>query len=392
MSAVSIAGAISTNEEFRKIPTPLRGERQPVVVDLFSGAGGLSLGFAAAGFRVSAAVEIDPIHAATHRLNFPDCIVVQEDIQQVSGNSILREAGLRPGDVDVVVGGPPCQGFSSIGRRRADDPRNRLVFEFARIVHELRPNYFVLENVRGFLFSANRALVDEFVATMESDGYDVVKEIRFLDASDYGVPQQRKRTFILGYRKDVPALSYPDPIHLDTPPTVWDAISDLSILETNSTLFDCDAVRRVGGTSSYVAALEDTFGELAPSGVDHTLWTGCLRTVHTERTIERFSATTPGEREEVSRYQRLERSGISPTLRAGTGSDRGSYMAARPIHPDYPRCITVREAARLHSYPDWFQFHPTRWHGFRQVGNSVPPLLAKTIGGQIRERLELLCP
>jgi DNA (cytosine-5)-methyltransferase 1 len=111
--------------------------------------------------------------------------------------------------------------------------------------------------------------------------------------------------------------------------------------------------------------------------------TGCLRTRHTERSIARFINTPPGKSEPVSRFHRLTYESLAPTIRAGTGTDRGSHTAPRPIHPRYPRCITVREAARLHSYPDWFKFDSTRWHAFRQIGNSVPPRLARCVAREI---------
>jgi len=111
--------------------------------------------------------------------------------------------------------------------------------------------------------------------------------------------------------------------------------------------------------------------------------TGCGRIDHTAEVVRRFEATKPGTREGISKFYRLRKDGIAPTLRAGTDGSRGSYSAARPIHPIKPRCITVREGARLHSFPDWFEFHSTKWHGFRQVGNSVPPLLARAVARSV---------
>lgn len=368
--------------------TTKRQDDRPVAIDLFSGAGGLSLGFTAAGFRVAAAVEIDPIHAQTHRKNFPDCVVIENDIQSVPGAKILKDANIFAGDVDVVIGGPPCQGFSAIGQRRADDPRNQLVFEFGRIVRELRPRYFVLENVRGLLFPGNRPIVDAFVAEMEAAGYDLAKELRVLNAVDFGVPQKRQRAFLIGYRLDASPIDYPASIP-DAPPTVESAIADLMTLEGDQSYATEDRAPRLTPESHYLRRLEAAFERSRPDQLRSDTISGCLRPSHNAATIDRFTKTLPGEREKVSRYQRLAWDGQSPTLRAGTGSDRGSYMAARPIHPEIPRCITVREAARLHSYPDWFEFHPTRWHGFRQVGNSVPPLLARNVGIPIYDIISL---
>jgi len=115
--------------------------------------------------------------------------------------------------------------------------------------------------------------------------------------------------------------------------------------------------------------------------------TGCQRCDHNPDIVRRFQATNPGTLEPISRFQRLHLDRLAPTLRAGTGKDKGSFTAARPIHPTQARCITVREAARLHSFPDWFQFHPTQWHGFRQVGNSVPPNLANAVAARVAHAL-----
>jgi DNA (cytosine-5)-methyltransferase 1 len=122
---------------------------------------------------------------------------------------------------------------------------------------------------------------------------------------------------------------------------------------------------------------------------DSSLLTSSLRTIHTDLSKKRFSETPPGDTEPVSRFLKLDPKGICNTIRAGTASDHGAFTSPRPIHPFSPRCITVREAARLHSYPDWFRLHVTKWHGFRQIGNSVPPLLARAVAAKIREALDI---
>jgi DNA (cytosine-5)-methyltransferase 1 len=126
----------------------------------------------------------------------------------------------------------------------------------------------------------------------------------------------------------------------------------------------------------------------APREFDGALLTSSLRTIHTELSRRRFRETKPGDTERVSRFHKLDPEGICNTIRAGTASDHGAFTSPRPIHPFSARCITVREAARLHSYPDWFRFHVTKWHGFRQIGNSVPPLLARAVAGKVREALQ----
>src|SRR5208337_1310080 len=125
-----------------------------------------------------------------------------------------------------------------------------------------------------------------------------------------------------------------------------------------------------------------------PREFDASLLTSSLRTIHTDLSKKRFMETQPGDTEPVSRFHKLDPKGVCNTIRAGTASDRGAFTSPRPIHPLSPRCITVREAARLHSYPDWFRLHVTKWHGFRQVGNSVPPLLGRAVAAKVAEALD----
>jgi DNA (cytosine-5)-methyltransferase 1 len=163
-------------------------------------------------------------------------------------------------------------------------------------------------------------------------------------------------------------------------PTVADAIGDLPEADRFDDLLERDWVlARFGNPSAYAAKLRSP-GE-GKDGLE--LLSSSLRTIHTALSQRRFRETLCGEVEPISRFLKLDPSGICNTIRAGTASDRGAFTSPRPIHPTSPRCITVREAARLHSYPDWFRFHVTKWHGFRQIGNSVPPLLAKAVAGQI---------
>lgn len=349
----------------------------------------MSLGFEQAGFHIVAAVEADPIHARTHQQNFPRCKTLTADIRDVTGRDIRRAAGPRERAVDVVFGGPPCQGFSLIGRRDSNDPRNSMLIEFARLVVELQPRFFVLENVAGLLAGHGRAYLAGFRDAVAAANYGVVDPVVKLDASEYGVPQKRERVFVLGYLEGVRAPAYPSSVNGTRTPTVWNAISDLGIIDRRPGLLDGDVYRgRLRGGSVYARILR---GEVTDPGdlsyrrngyLDGV--TGCARAAHRPETIARFERTDEGEREPISRFHRLAKKGLAHTLRAGTGPDRGSYTAARPIHPEQPRCITVREAARLHSFPDWFQFHHTKWHGFRQVGNSVPPVLARAIAHQVR--------
>jgi len=141
---------------------------RPIGIDLFSGAGGLSLGFEQAGFDIVAAVEIDPIHCAVHEFNFPRCKVIAQSVADLTGDEIRRRAGIGRSRVDVVFGGPPCQGFSMIGRRAFDDPRNSLVKHFVRLVAELRASYFVFENVKGLTIGGHRKFLEELIEEFRS--------------------------------------------------------------------------------------------------------------------------------------------------------------------------------------------------------------------------------
>jgi len=383
----------------------LKKER-PTVVDLFAGAGGLSLGFEQAGYDVVAAVEVDPIHASTHEYNFPYSTTFCSDVRGVTGDAIRRQSDLGSSDLQAVVGGAPCQGFSLIGKRALDDPRNALLSEFARVVLELQPRYFVLENVAGLTVGNHRKLLDEVIELFSRNGYQVLTSYQVLQAANFGVPQSRKRLFLIGARAGLLLPVYPEPTHtartpkgellrgeLPACPSVWDALCDLPEADNYEELLSVDSVHaKFGSPSEYSAQLRGLsktadFARKRLAVPD--LLTSSMRTIHTQVSIDRFDATPPGEVEAVSRFLRLHPNGISNTLRAGTASDRGAFTSPRPIHPLSPRCITVREAARLHGYPDWFRFHSTKWHGFRQIGNSVPPPLSRAVAGAILQAADV---
>jgi DNA (cytosine-5)-methyltransferase 1 len=363
--------------------------QRPIGIDLFAGVGGLSLGFEAAGFDVVAAVEIDPIHCAAHKFNFPACATICKSVVNVSGAEIRKLASIGSRDVDVVFGGAPCQGFSLIGKRALDDPRNQLVHHFVRIVTELKPKFFVFENVKGLTLGKHRRFLQEIVEAFDAAGYEVRMPYQVLNAAHFGVPQDRRRLFLMGARRGQALPEYPQP---GGRATVHQALSDLPDAEAFRELKDRDWVKaKLGRPSAYAAVLR---GEAAdpmdfshPRAYDSSVLTASMLTEHTDLSRSRFKATAHGKVEPVSRFLKLNPEGVCNTLRAGTASDRGAFTSPRPIHPVYPRVITVREAARLHSYPDWFRFHATKWHGFRQIGNSVPPLLARAVAGQVLQAL-----
>ena len=376
---------------------------RPIAVDLFAGAGGMTLGFEQAGFDVLASVELDPIHCATHEFNFPFWKVLCMDVVHLGGADIRHLSMIGDNEIDVVFGGPPCQGFSLIGKRSIDDPRNALVFHFMRLVLELNPKYFVMENVAGLAIGQHKKFLTEIIEYFSNNGYAIRTPYAVLNAAHFGVPQDRKRLFLIGSRAYQNLPSYPkvrtfcaEPgtiraivrQGLKKGPSVWDAIGDLPNLENYPELLDQDwATTTLGSASAYAMMLRGDKRSVDDFSFDRecdpSILTSSLRTVHTELSRQRFKATPQGAMEPISRFHKLHPMGICNTIRAGTASNRGAFTSPRPIHPYEPRCITVREAARLHSYPDWFRFHVTKWHGFRQIGNSVPPLLARSVASEI---------
>lgn len=362
---------------------------RPVAIDLFAGAGGLSLGFEWAGFDVKAAVELDPIHCATHEFNFPKCKTICASVANISGADILKQAKIDK-QVDVICGGAPCQGFSLIGKRALDDPRNSLVFHFVRLVKEINPKYFVFENVKGLTVGKHKQFLTEIIEAFEEIGYKVKVPYKVYNAAEFGVPQNRHRLFLIGCKKNRKLPG--EPIKRDSV-TVQDAIGDLPELDKFEALLKDDSVKaKHKKPSEYARHLreqgnraENHYGYLRK--YDPGLLTSSTRTIHNDLSRERFAATEHGATEPVSRFFKLDPKGVSNTLRAGTASDRGAFTSPRPIHPHAPRCISVREAARLHSYPDWFRFHKTKWHGMRQIGNSVPPYLGQAIAMSVMDVL-----
>ena len=264
-----------------------------------------------AGYDVVAAVEFDPVHMATHEYNFPETVSFARDVQTLSGEEILVGTGLKGEDIHAVVGGAPCQGFSMIGKHALDDPRNQLVNEFARIVLEIQPRYFVLENVAGLATGKHRKFLDEVIELFESNEYQVVTPVRVLQAAEFGVPQSRKRLVLIGARKDVPLPVYPEPTHsarkingqevsgtLPLSPSVREALVDIPDADQFPDLLTADVTSATYGEPSLYAAilrgeaLVDHFGHIRPH--DPSLLTSSMRTNHTQKSIDRFKTTPPG--------------------------------------------------------------------------------------------------
>lgn len=392
-----------------------RNSNKPIAIDLFAGAGGLTLGFEMAGFSVKAAVESDEIASEAHKRNFPECEVFNEDIQNLSGKDLLDFLKLKQGDVDVIIGGPPCQGFSLAGKRALDDERNDLLQQYSRIVLEVMPKFFVMENVKGLLSYKSGEVLNKFLTQM-SEHYFITSPLKILNSADFGVPQNRERLFVMGVRSDLNYnLSYPLPTHIKPTdarykynqfyknhscntvdgdllycPTVADAINDLPNPDFYQELIDGDTITNIiegDYISEYSKMMRGMMGIVGDKSTPRPDWdkntiTNTKRTRHDKRIISEFSNLKEGQ-SHTSRRKKMNANGLSPTIRAGTKSDKGSYTALRPIHYHQPRVITVREAARLMSFPDWMIFHETKWHGFRLVGNAVPPLLAMAVAKEI---------
>ena len=377
--------------------------RRPIAVDLFAGAGGMSLGFEQAGFEVAAAVEIDPVHCAVHKFNFPRTVVIPRSVEGLSGQEIRLAAGLGTRRVDCVFGGAPCQGFSLMGQRVFDDPRNRLVSEFVRVVSELGSTTFVFENVKGLTLGHQKKFLTEFVETFKAKGYDVRLPWRVLNAGNYGTPQSRERLILFGAKIGHVLPDYPpfvsaisgraNKLQLALGPTCADALNDLPDVEDLDELLLGDSVSTecVGNISPYAAEMRCLSNSSWHFGYqrnwDSTVLTSSARTNHSEISRRRFAETAEGDIEPISRLFKLPSDGVSNTLRAGTDGARGAFTSPRPLHFKFNRCITVREMARLHGFPDWFRFNVTKWHGARQIGNAVPPPLARAVASQVMASL-----
>lgn len=351
------------------------------LVELFCGTGGFSRGAHAAGFEVAAAYDIDATLTSSYPINFPGTKLVLKDIGRLTGDEIHADVG---GEVFGVFGGPPCQGFSDIGKRDATDPRRQLLGHFFRIVAEIRPTFFVMENVRGLIHKGAVEVLEEALEYVIDD-YDIFGPTIF-NAADFGAATIRNRVFVVGVRKSAAAaLTAADfEAELAPPATVRAAIADLEravpiLPQDGLDEFQRWRIAGAGRLSDYAAKL------ISP---DRT-FTSPTPTEHTAAVVARFANVLPGRMDKVGRHPRLAAKKQCPTLRAGTGRDHGSFQSVRPIHYVRDRVITVREAARLQGFPDAHIFHPTTWHSFRMIGNSVSPIMAEAVFSAVRDRLSL---
>jgi DNA (cytosine-5)-methyltransferase 1 len=339
---------------------------RPTCVDLFCGAGGLSLGLRRAGFDVRAAVDSDPAAVATYARNLGDHAALA-DVAALDAAGVLALAGLEPGGLDLLAAGPPCQGFSKQKRgAHLGDRRNALVLEFLRLAGELRPRAFVLENVAQLAQARGRHLVGEF------GRLDYELAGRFYVAADYGVAQSRERFVLVGLRRSEPGRFVPPPATTPEWPTVGGTIGDLPEPPADHT----DHRDYPNHQAARVTAINvERFAHVPQGGgwrdIPPALRLPCHRTVDVRR----------GGWPDV--YGRLRWDGQCPTITGGFDSfTRGRYG-----HPLRDRPLTPREAARLQGFPDDFVFSGTRYEVRHQIGNAVPVPLAEAIGAAVRRAL-----
>jgi len=367
---------------------------RPKIIDLFAGAGGFSLGAARAGFDVAAAIDLDPHAFETHKRNFVNSNHARRNVENLSGDQLREIAGVNGHKLGGLIGGPPCQGFSTMGWMRKNDARNKLFYHFFRLVSEVKPLFFVAENVPGILDEKYDLMRKESFRSVESE-YHMLPPFQ-LSAADFGAATERTRVFFIGWAKDAGfTLSEHSFAVANAPAQTVVRVAFAGLPQRidprwRDERYQWQQVAKP--RSSFGKAInritegvgdEDSLKRFA----DKSEVSGFLATKHTPDVVERFDKVKPGKMDPISKFPRLTWNGTCPTLRAGTASDRGSYQAARPIHPSRPRVITTREAARLQGFPDWFVFHPTKWHSFRQIGNSVSPLLSEAVLGVLSQIL-----
>lgn len=373
-------------------------------IDLFCGAGGISLGLQGAGFDILFASDVDPACAQTYQANFPGHPFWRGDITQLSPQRIRSATGLRSGELDLLIGGPPCQGFSILGQRERADPRNRLFREFLRIGAALRPKCLVIENVPGLATMEKGAILQDIAEGFAAAGYSF--SFAELLAAQYGVPQMRWRVVFIGFRRDVgipPRSGFPRPTH---------GTRGIGDLIPNCTISDDDLVGFI--------RTRDAIGDLPPvaSGEQVKIYDGSprceyqremrrgLRTeLHNHyapklspQNLRRISALRAGQdwrdlprelltegmkrakrKDHTRRYSRMTWDGVPRAIITRFRDPKsGEYT-----HPDQNRTISIREAARIQSFPDSFEFFGTNAQQYDQVGNAVPIRLAEAIGREI---------
>jgi len=308
-------------------------------ISLFSGGGGLDLGAYLAGFRTLFASDIKEPFVSTIKANIPHTNIYAGDIMSLTTTEILQLSGLRKYQADLMIAGPPCQSFSILGKRKAmEDPRGKLTRKYFEIISEIRPRSFLFENVPGLLtVNKGEDFKTLWAYLQEKTGYCLFSQV--CHAVDYGIPQFRDRVIIIGFREDVQCDRFKFPQKTSTKFRLPDKIPSKWALED----------------------VEDKANHIVRK--------------HGAVVQARYEATKPGTRCKTDHTDRIDPDKPSGTVLVGSSAGGG-----RPhIHPYYPRVITVREAARLQSFPDWYEFKGSTTDQYRQVGNAVPPIMAYEI-------------
>lgn len=352
-------------------------------VELFAGAGGLSIGLEKAGINVVIANEIMPDFAATLAANHPNTKVINDDIHKIDFKAELAKMGLE--SVDVLSGGPPCQGFSTIGSKNRQDPRNSLFYEYLRAVSETHPKYTIFENVSGFKRMYDGFAYETLVKEMDALGYNTRCQI--LNAADYGAPQVRYRTIVLGWRKDLPAVDFPKITHGDKKGlkpfvTLMDAIGDLPELSAGETVGNyssdprTDYQKKMRGKQQVLLEHNaSNYGEKMQE---------ILRIIPEGGSIKDLPARLRPKSGYANTYARLLPNVPSPTITRNFGTPSSS----RCVHPYQPRALSTREGARIQGFPDNYKFVGGKQSKNLQIGNAVPPILGEAIAKQIKGVLD----
>lgn len=360
----------------------MKSRHNMTVIDLFCGAGGLSEGFRQAGFHVLAGQDFDDQAGATFAATHPEAKFIGGPIQAVTAQQLLKAAGKKKGEIDVIVGGPPCQGYSVYNHQRGEsDPRAGLFREYLRIVKGIQPRWLVMENVTGITSIAGGGIVQEIFKGMKSLGYRV--DMKVLRAEEYGVPQERRRVFFIATRTDAPIM-FPEPTHgpgLLPFVTVWDAISDLPKLENGDKAAPrpyakppqngfqallrgaCTVVQN--HSASRLSRINEERMRYIPPG-------GSWRDIPFDLLPAGMKLAKRSDH--TKRYGRPKKTDLACTILTKCDVHWGAY-----IHPVQDRALTVREAARLQSFPDFFTFLGSGTEQYVQVGNAVPPLLGRCV-------------
>lgn len=359
-------------------------------VDLFCGAGGLSEGFRQNGFEVLLANDFDMWCEATYKLNHPETEFLSGPIQDISARHILSLLHIRKGELDCIIGGPPCQAFSVYNHQRGmHDERSGLFREYLRLVEGLLPKYVVIENVPGMASVEDGIAVTEIKQGLTSLGYNI--EVALLKAENYGVAQERRRLVFIGNRIGADIV-FPAPTHgegLIPYVTVWDAISDLPSLKngegsevTNYTNApQSEYQNKIRKDSQMIFNhVAPTLGAINLERMKHIPEGGSWRDIPVELLPAGMKRARRSDH--TKRYGRLRKDGFASTILTKCDPHWGAFF-----HPEQDRVITVREAARLQCFPDKIRFEGSRVEQYKQVGNAVPVLLSAAVAKIIRKTL-----